>query len=193
MDQRTQWKNATARTWTLRLQLTCITSIYIPIKTIVGPEHGNTTSQDKYLPVDRSPSTFGSSVSVTDLRIVDRGVFGPTGGYVRYADVICNPPKLCWYVPAAFLQYCPDQRCQAAIFSIPASIILWLSHPCLGLRRLETFMAPYLSAVMARCWLARDGRGNPPPLLKPQVYYRELSPAGLGISRYIGAPCCISG
>ncbi|TNN74352.1 hypothetical protein EYF80_015435 [Liparis tanakae] len=65
--------------------------------------------------------------------------------------------------------------------------LLALAFPCIstgiyGLGRLETFKAPYLPAVMARCWLAKDELGKSPLLLEPRVYYRELSPAWLGIS-----------
>ncbi|KAI4813299.1 hypothetical protein KUCAC02_024632, partial [Chaenocephalus aceratus] len=90
----------------------------------------------------RSPSTCGSPVSVTDLRIVDRGVFGPTGGCVRYADVICNPPKLCWI---------------KKVGDIHGTLSLGSDGSLLACQR----------------W-----PGQSPPLLKPQVYYRELSPAG---------------
>lgn len=51
-------------------------------------------------------------------------------------------------------------------------------------------MAPYLSTAMAR---SQRWPGESPLLLKPEVYHRELSPAGLGISRYIGATYCVSG
>lgn len=104
----------------------------------------------------------------------------------------CNPPKLYWYVHTAILLYCPDQRCHIAKnFFLRA--ILWLSSSLSRIRKVGDIMTPYLSAVMACCWLARDGLGRFPLLLKPRVYYRELSPAGFGISRYIGAACCISG
>jgi len=141
-----------------------------------------------------SPSNFDSSVSVTDLRIVDRGFFALTGDCGRYADVICNPQALL---------VCP--RCHSTVLARskvssskkiknlqPASYSCSL-HPCPGLGRLETFKALYLPAVMARCWLAKNGLCKSPLLLKPRVYYGELSPAWLGISNYIGAMCCISG
>lgn len=92
-----------------------------------GPQHGSATAQDKYLPVYCSPSTFGSSVSATDQRIVDRVVFALTGGCGRYADVICNHPSSTGMSTLPF--YCTVQIKgvkQLRIFP-PASIMLWLS------------------------------------------------------------------
>lgn len=147
---------------------------------------------DKYLLVYSPPSTFSSSVSVTDLRIVDSGVLALTGGCGRYADVI--HPSSTGMATLPF--YCTVQIKgvkQLRFFPLQPASCTSALHPCLGLGRLETFMAPYLLAVMACCWLARDGLGRFPLLLKPRVYYGELSPAGLEISRYIGATWRISG
>lgn len=132
---------------------------------------------DKYFPVYGQPSTFGASVFVTDLKIVDKGVSALAGACGRYVVVI-HPSS----TGMSTVLLCPDQRCFTAIFFFflsPASCSGFL-HPCLGLGGWQIFMAPYLLTLMACCMLARDGLGKCTPLLKPRIYYTELSPAGFG-------------
>lgn len=105
-----------------------------------------------------------------------------------------NPPQPYWYVFPVILLHCPDQRCctiRFFFFALLLRAILWLSSSLSWIRKVTDTVTSYLSA---RCRLAGDGRGKCSPFFwNPGVYYRELSPAGPGISRYIEAACCISG
>lgn len=149
------------------------------------------SSLDKYLLVYGLPLTSGWAVSVTDVRIVDRGVLVLTSGSGRYGSVI-HPSSTGMCMLPFYSTVQIKGVVQLGIFLL--RVILWLSSSLCGIRKVRDILAPYLYAVMACCWLARDGLGKPPPLLlNLRVYYRELSPAGLGISRYIGAACYISG
>lgn len=122
-----------------------LTQMHTPIKL---------SSEDKYLLVYCSPCTFGSSVSVTDLRIVDGGVLALTGGCGRYGSVI-HPSSSGM---STLLFYCTVQITgvtQLRLLSLRA--ILCLSSALSRIRKVRDIMTPYRSAVMACCWISRDG------------------------------------
>lgn len=74
-----------------------------------------------------------------------------------------NPPEPYWYISAAILVHCPDQRCRAVIIiflffyhSSPRAV-LWLSSSLSRIRKVRDVVTSYLSA---RCRLTGGGRGK---------------------------------
>lgn len=91
------------------------------------------------------------------LRIVDRGVLALTGHSGRYENVI-HPSSTGM---STLLFYCTVHIkgvTQLRFFCLRA--ILQLSSSLSRIRKVRDIMAPYLSAVMACCWLPRDGLGR---------------------------------